>query len=72
MKINREIIHKIIDRSKSNFIDFPNRLYWENMRKTEMNFEEKRMICLIETIGKELNFDLEFDYFKELLDIAED
>ena len=60
MKIDRHNIFNIIDNANKKFIDQPSRMYWKEDDK-EVNYEEKRIIAIVEAVSIELKLDVEVE-----------
>ena len=62
VNIDSKILHNITRISVSKYLDHPSRTYWNDGKKKEVTFEEKRIIAIIEAVSMELDLGLEVDY----------
>jgi len=63
MQIDNKDIFKINNMSKQNYIDQPLHMYWDAERgEREVEFDEKRLIAILEAASVILGLDIDINY----------
>ena len=61
MEVDRKDLFQIIDKAKDGFVDQQTKLFWKDNDR-ELNYEEKRIVAILESASKVLKLNLDIKY----------